>query len=55
MSTTGLVFFTLFGIAFAGLFWINKLKTRIDDTGIHVHFFPYTKRSVDWGRWNAVR
>lgn len=49
MSNIGLVFFTLFGIAFAGLFWINKLQTRIDDTGIHVRFFPYTKRSFDWG------
>lgn len=49
MSNTGLIFFTLFGIGFAFFFWTNQLKTKIDRYGIHVHFFPYTKRTVAWG------
>ena len=49
MSNTGLIIFTLFGIGFAFFFWINQLKTKIDHQGIHVHFFPYTKRTVAWG------
>jgi len=49
MSNTGLMVFTLFGIGFALFFWINQLKTRIDSEGIHVHFFPYTKRNIAWG------
>jgi hypothetical protein len=49
MTNTELIFFTLFGIGFAFFFWINQLKTKIDHHGIHVHFFPYTKRTLAWG------
>jgi hypothetical protein len=48
LSNNGLIIFTLFGIGFVFFFWNNQLITRIDATGIHVHFYPYAKRSVAW-------
>ena len=56
LSNNGLIIFTLFGIGFVFFFWINQLITRIDATGIHVHFYPYAKRSVAWGGgWPIVK
>lgn len=49
LSNNGLIIFSLFGLGFAFFFWINQLNTRIDATGIHVHFYPYAKRNVAWG------
>ncbi len=48
MSNLGLVFTTLFGVAFMLFFYINKLTTKITDKGVYVQFFPYTKRFHSW-------
>ena len=32
----------------AVLIYVIELRTTIDDTGIHVNFFPFTKRAIPW-------
>lgn len=29
-------------------FFLHELRTRIDDKGIHIHFFPWIKRNYSW-------
>lgn len=48
MSNVGVMLMTFFGVGFAFFFWLNQLITTIDQTGISVQFFPYTKRKVAW-------
>ncbi len=48
MTDTGFLFFSVFIYGLIGLFLSFKLKTTVDKTGIHVHFYPILKRSVSW-------
>ena len=49
LTDEALIAFFLFGIAFAYFFRINELRTKLTEDGIHVHFYPYTSRTVAWG------
>lgn len=48
MSNVGLVFFTLFVALLIFLFWRIRLKTRINNQGIHLLFFPFAKKNIAW-------
>ena len=48
MSDLGLIIFTLIGLGLIIFFWSHKLTTRLDEEGISVHFFPYTKKFHSW-------
>lgn len=48
MSDLGLLLFSLIIITINGLFFFMKLKTTMDKNGIQIHFFPFTKKRVEW-------
>jgi len=51
MSNVGLVFFTLFVALLIFLFWRIRLKTRINNQGIHLLFFPFAKKKYSMARY----
>ena len=48
MSDFGLILFSLFIFALIAMFWFMRLKTEIDQKGIRIKFFPFTKKQVSW-------
>jgi len=48
MSNSSLLFFFIFVIAFVVFFYKIELRTKIDDKGIHLHFYPFFKSIYLW-------
>jgi uncharacterized protein with PQ loop repeat len=50
MSDMGLLFFTFVMLCFSILIFLFKLSTRIDEIGIHYHFFPihFSLKTITW-------
>ena len=55
LSDVGLVLFALFIFALIGLFLIMKLNTSIDEHGIEMSFFPFTKKKVLWNEIKNIK
>ncbi len=54
MSDVGLIIFLVFMLLFVAFFFKLKLKTRIDEIGIHYYFFPI---QLSWKtkRWATIK
>lgn len=48
MSDLGLIIFAVFVFGVIALFWFMHLKTRINEQGIQINFFPFVHKSVKW-------
>jgi hypothetical protein len=55
MSDVGLVFFALFTFAFLALFWLMRLKTKINENEINMNFFPFIKKSMLWNEIKSAK
>lgn len=56
MPDTGLIIFVVLFLVFTFLFYLLKLKTKIDEFGIHYHFYPIqTKhKSILWKNIESI-
>ncbi len=48
MTDGGIIGFTLFVIGITYFIYSIELRTRIDENGIHLHFYPFFKSSYLW-------
>ena len=48
MPDVVLIIFSIFIFALLALFWRMRLKTEIDQAGIRLSFYPFTKKNVPW-------
>ena len=48
MSDSGIIVFAIVVFLVLGLFLIVRLKTTIDAVGIHMRYFPFFKKNVQW-------
>jgi len=57
MSTNGLIIFTIGMILFLVFFLFLRLKTRIDETGVHFQFFPFhfSARTIAWSELTTAK
>ncbi len=50
ISNTGLIVISLVYFALVAMFRVMALRTTIDEKGIHMHYFPFIKKSVNWNQ-----
>jgi len=48
MSDLGLIVITIFIFALITMFFVLKLKTKINEHEIRMQFFPFVKKRIDW-------
>lgn len=48
MSNIGLILFSIFIFSLIGLIFLIKLKTKIDENGIWMNFYPFVKKKFNW-------
>lgn len=48
MSNIGLILFSIFIFSLIGLIFLIKLKTKIDENGIWMSFYPFVKKKFNW-------
>jgi hypothetical protein len=55
MSDFGVIIFAIFILVFVSFFFIMKLNTVIDRSGIKMHFVPLVKKQVKWEDVKSIR
>ncbi len=48
MSDTGLIILATGIFLFIGLFYVTRLKTRIDRSGIKMQYVPFVRKNISW-------
>lgn len=54
LPDNGLFFFTAFTISLSSLFFLFRLDTKLDKTGVYVRFFPFQKKFMHYA-WQDVK